>query len=556
MTHLSDDSDELRQLLDALCEESISPAQVRRLEELVLGQPEAEAFYVQYMALYADLSRRFAGRPAVTEQSLRDRLAERSTAVAASAAPARSVRGRSVVLVLTALAVGVLVAVALLHRPGAVGPLPDDVAAQPAEQTDDSVAVLMHAPGAEWAAGGPAPRTGSPLRPGWLRLKAGAAHIEFYGGATVILEGPADLELVSRTQAYCARGKLRATVPPQAQGFTIASPAMDLVDRGTEFGLSVGAGDATEVHVFQGRVDLYDAGAGHDAAPRQALTTGQAARRDGPGAVRPITADPAAFRTARDLADRTTEDTLRRQAAWRAASAALARDPSVVAYYPFEPDHPWSRTLPDLALADQPPASAARDGAVVGCGWVTSRWAGKHGLEFKRVSDRVRLNVPGEFSSLTLAAWVRVDALPNVNNSLLMADGWDVGGLHWQIGGDGMLILGIKAPLKERNAHYHALGVFTPDRLGQWVHLAVTYDQPAGAVTHYVDGAAVAQLPILFDIPLRIGSAEVGNWNTATRRDSVPVRHFSGCMDELLLFSRPLAEAEIERLYTQGRPPA
>ena len=127
MTHMSDEFDELRQLLDALCEESISPAQVRRMEELVLGRPEAEAYYVQYMALYADLSRRFAGRPAVTEQSLRDRLAERSAAAAAPAPRVRPLRGRSAVLVLAAVAAGVLVSVALLHRPAAIVPLPDDV---------------------------------------------------------------------------------------------------------------------------------------------------------------------------------------------------------------------------------------------------------------------------------------------------------------------------------------------------------------------------------------------------------------------------------------------
>ena len=66
--------DELRALLDALCEESITGAQVQRLEELVLTHPEAEAYYVQYMSLHADLAGRFGGLPARAEQSLRDRL--------------------------------------------------------------------------------------------------------------------------------------------------------------------------------------------------------------------------------------------------------------------------------------------------------------------------------------------------------------------------------------------------------------------------------------------------------------------------------------------------
>jgi hypothetical protein len=177
-------------------------------------------------------------------------------------------------------------------------------------------------------------------------------------------------------------------------------------------------------------------------------------------------------------------------------------------------------------------------------------------LEFRRVSDRVRLHVPGEFESLTLAVWVRVDALPNLNNALLMADGWDEGAVHWQIGEGGKLVLGIQGRGREGNAHYHALGVFTPERFGQWVHLAVAYDQAGGRVTHYVDGRPVAQSPTRFDIPLRVGDAELGNWNIATHRDKHPIRHFSGCMDEFVLFARALSDAEVERLYSQGRPPA
>src|SRR5262249_53055431 len=69
------DLDELRALLDALCEESINAEQVQRLEELVLARPEAEAYYVQYMSLHADLVGHFGAASGRAEQSLRDRLA-------------------------------------------------------------------------------------------------------------------------------------------------------------------------------------------------------------------------------------------------------------------------------------------------------------------------------------------------------------------------------------------------------------------------------------------------------------------------------------------------
>ena len=54
---------ELQPLLDALCEETITPEQLRRLEELVLNHPEAEAHYVRFMSFYADLIGHVAGLP-------------------------------------------------------------------------------------------------------------------------------------------------------------------------------------------------------------------------------------------------------------------------------------------------------------------------------------------------------------------------------------------------------------------------------------------------------------------------------------------------------------
>jgi hypothetical protein len=540
----ADEFDELRALLDALCEETITADQVVRLEAIVLSRPEAEAFYVQYMSQFAELSRRFAGRPAAAEQSIRDRLAGRTKS---RAGPRR--RGRWTVALLAAAA-GILAFVTLMPKPAVVSPGQDTLEA--AEPTDNSVAILLQAPGAVWDPNGLTPRPGTPLYPGWLNLKSGVAQLEFYSGATVILEGPAEFELISRAQAYCRKGKLRAMVPPQAAGFTIGSPGMNLVDRGTEFGLRVGAGNATEVHVFQGKVDLYDAETDQDqSAPREELTTGQAARRDGPGAVRRIPADPAAFQTARDLAERARAENRERQQAWQKLRQDLAGDRSVVVYYPFEPDQPWSRTLTDRAGGQGGPP---HDGAVVGCTWVAGRWTGKHGLDFRHVSDRVRLTVPGEFESVTLAAWVRVDALPNQNSSLFMTDKWIPGVLHWQIGQKGTLILGVRSPPGVANAHYHAEGAFPPDRLGQWTFLAVVYDKAAGRVTHYLDGQPVSRHDVLVDQPLRVGTAELGNWSSGTGSKD-PIRYLNGCMDEFVMFSRALGDDEIERLFTQGRPP-
>jgi hypothetical protein len=138
----------------------------------------------------------------------------------------------------------------------------------------------------------------------------------------------------------------------------------------------------------------------------------------------------------------------------------------------------------------------------------------------------------------------------------MLSDGWKEGAVHWQIGKTGTVILGVRAPPKTPNGHYHAADVFTPERFGQWAHLAVVYDRDAGHVRHYVDGRVAAEQPVQFDVLLRVGDAEIGNWNVPARRDNSHIRYFSGCMDEFLLFGRALSEQEVEQLYTQGRPPS
>src|SRR5690606_10314798 len=87
-------------------------------------------------------------------------------------------------------------------------------------------------------------------------LRSGLAQIEFFSGATVIVEGPAELELESAWRVVCRSGRLRAFVPEPAQGFVVSTPDYEAVDLGTEFGLSVGGDGRSEVHVVDGEVRL------------------------------------------------------------------------------------------------------------------------------------------------------------------------------------------------------------------------------------------------------------------------------------------------------------
>ena len=78
---------ELRELLDSLCEESITAERMARLEALILADPEAEALYVQFMSMHADLHRHF-GADSPANQRLRQHAASMTAMPATSDATA------------------------------------------------------------------------------------------------------------------------------------------------------------------------------------------------------------------------------------------------------------------------------------------------------------------------------------------------------------------------------------------------------------------------------------------------------------------------------------
>jgi anti-sigma factor RsiW len=69
--------------------------------------------------------------------------------------------------------------------------LATDAQAEPA--VTNSIATLTRGAAVVWEHETNSVEIGSLLSPGWLQLKSGAVQIEFYSGARVILQGPAEL---------------------------------------------------------------------------------------------------------------------------------------------------------------------------------------------------------------------------------------------------------------------------------------------------------------------------------------------------------------------------
>jgi hypothetical protein len=337
-------------------------------------------------------------------------------------------------------------------------------------------------------------------------------------------------------------------VPPHARGFKLMTPDADVVDLGTEFGLKVSEAGASEVHVFDGEVEVYPGGG----SAKLNLTTGGVwDALNGAGAVG---ADPLAFADIAALHARSADADERRQIAWRSGMQRFLEDPRLLVGYTFEPVNAWDRSLRN----QHPGAGESTHGSIVGAQWAQGRWRGKRSLEFKSPGDRVRLAVEGEYDAITLAAWVQVGGVDRRFNSLFLTDTWAPGNPHWQFIQDGSFVLGVHHD-EGRDQHvFYSPVLFGPENLGVWFHLATTFDLKTRTGKHYVNGRLVSEHAIQ-DIPpqtrIRIGSGELGNWGLPEGlKPRQEIRSFNGRMDEFLLFKAALTPGEVAMIYETGRP--
>ena len=433
----------------------------------------------------------------------------------------------------------------VLRTPSAAGDLS---ATQP-------VAVLKEDADAVWKDTSPTPR-GS-LVPGILKLESGMAAIEFTSGARVLLEGPAELELVSGMEAFCRSGKLRAHVPPPAQGFTIGTPSSRIVDRGTIFGLSVRNDGSTLVKVMLGEVELR-----HPQKTYQ-IKTNAAAMIDPGGNPTPVKTPDEAFPSEENFNERIAAGARRSAARWQATTEPLANDPATLLSYNFTESLHSSRSVRNHATG----ATLESHGSLVGVGWTQGRWPGKRALEFKGRSDSLLFKLQRTAPAATLIAWVRVDSLPNPYHILLMPEYRRASALQWMIDHKGELRLALTKGVDVAGAStgwdgpVKAPAISSLD-FGRWLFLASTYDSATGKVVHYRDGTQIGVGYFEHKLPVEFGSFSCGNWSdqsvTVASGGSLSAssgsRSFVGCIDELAVLSRALTPSEIQHLHDQGKP--
>ncbi|HEY2589000.1 MAG TPA: LamG-like jellyroll fold domain-containing protein [Tepidisphaeraceae bacterium] len=567
-----DPVEEARRLIDALLDGRLSPEGARRLQDLVCDHADVQRLYVRYMHLRCSIVSHVGVIDGILlRETDDDRLESPHAGMAETmvmpaikavdedeeppaiyvppAPPARRPRpSLNWRLVRWSAAAVVALGIAtsawrLLGRQKPAGPT--QVVAQPS--APPPVCNLVAAVNARWADGSPKPA--GHLAPGTsLALASGIVQLQFTDGASVIVEGPAQLTTDSATAMSLLTGKVVATIP--GGGFVVNTPTATVTDLGTEFGVGAEANGPTQVHVFKGRIQ---------AAPRrQGGTQGEAPRvlandqsADVSGKTVALTADQGLGFV------RSAEFDARLKAAhgsaydrWRAFGYQLRRDPALVAYYTFEKDPTRPAVLPNTAAT-----GSISDGIITNVQWTEGRFPGKTAAGFADAKADIKVTIPGHFTSITLWVWVKPGSIPSGGYAaLLLSDGGpDPDRLHWDISADRSLNLsGLPSPADKQVMRSAANAV--PAASNDWVFLANVYDRD-GTLRTYRNGRPFGPPLASKAIELGIGPAHIGNWD-AYLKNPLPTddRHFGGTFDELGVLSRPMTDAEILQLYSAGRP--
>lgn len=533
---------ELHELLDGLVENNLSPAKKAKLEKWIMESDEVRRRYVYFMDMSSSLVH-FADELISDETSEEKGLSVGEKIV-------RFVR--PVALIAALLVAGFYLPRMFVDERNDEGGLVSTVdesspSGLPQEEVIvDSVAVLTNTVRVKWAEEAEIkPELGKTLEPCTLKLESGLAQIEFLQGSTIVLEGPVEFEIVNPNGGELLFGKLRASVPQVATGFSVEVPNGKVIDLGTEFGLHVHKGGSTEVFVYKGRV-LYEGVAGEDEDVFREISGGESVFVDPYGFPRWVEMPTEPFMGKAELAYRSMEESQRRHSAWVQLSKEIAQNPKTRLYFTFENQDDWSRVLPDTSTSGQTPSN----GAVIGCKWEEGRWAGKGALSFKRNNDRVRLNLPQHLSSATLAAWIKIDSLPLTVAPIICAEPLSLGAACWSINKQGKLTLRVKSA-KELNVYESAVA-FGKERVGRWTHVATTLDAKSKMISHYVNGRSFSHEKMSELVPLNFEKSLLGHSSSLPEGPKgVALR---GSIDEFVLFEEAYQEDEIRRLYEIGRP--
>lgn len=536
--------------IEALLSGTISRKDFAQLQELLKSDPEAFRHYCRQSTMHGRLEGELGDlRRPNTE------LPDPQTGVPAPRIHQRRSTSKAVAIAAALLLLGLLIQLFYSSRKPepvvndpATNPAPSPPAGPPLLLPESPVARLTISDETEWD-GDPLDE-GDWLTPGRRTLIAGNAEITFDSGARVILQAPADLELVTGHHAKLHRGKCVSHIPNQAAGFQLSTPSSIFDDQDSSFFVAVDEEGTTEVRVLEGILE---------AGPRSHQDL---------------------VRTLRDnQALRLTDSTILDQSQIRHVSTQIESElpaseraiPSRYVHWSFDDAIPTN--IPESGIHPGAPFPAKVELIPKAPPYASAEFIdGKFGeaVYLDGQGAVLATKFPGVAGSeaRTVAFWVRVPPNVPLNNAYSMVS-WGaspIQGGKWQIAWN-------KGVFEEANntlvgairtefAGGWVIGA-TDLRDGRWHHVVSVFlggksADVATHVRHYIDGRLEPVTSFKNKvIDTNVSAPDSLPTYIGQRMEEAPyVASFKGAIDELYIFPAALTPGQIENLYRENSPPA
>jgi hypothetical protein len=394
-------------------------------------------------------------------------------------------------------------------------------------------------------------------------LQTGILQLKLSTGASIVLEGPAQFEVLPGTRFSLTSGRLTAIVPHGSAGLTVETPDLKAVDLGTEFAVEVTPQSKTHLEVFQGSVRAETAADATGVFSSKIVTAAQGVRvKSGTRDIEAEPATPLLFVQSDELKLRASQGGDSGFLRWQAFSNLLRRDPSLIAYFPFD-----NQSQTPLGLTNRANATAGRRDGTLGIPglsgsvprWTQGRWAGKDALQFGDTVDTA-VTIPGDpdltpSDTISILTWIRRSEYTKTVH--LIEESKDgVNCFNLTVTGTAGKRTSSLAPSAIYFNYGVGIEVGSPSVLpadDRWFLLGLVRASD-GTTSMYLDGQLQREMT-LDGIPnvRRDGDLWIGRSNPAAvatdRRDI-----FRGQMDELAIFHRELSPEEVERFYATGKP--
>jgi ferric-dicitrate binding protein FerR (iron transport regulator) len=521
----------LESILAKLMDSGLDEQELRELGFAIESNPDARQRYLEYCQIHGLLR---AEHGVLASLGIHDDLPAPASQVTRPGA--RRAFHALLLLCAAAALVGILSSIGVWLNGYSVGPVTVE---RPKPYRGNVVARLVRHVRARFAygpAGEAVPANDAGMPQGTYELEAGIIELESTSGVLLTVEAPAVFTLVDDQLIRVENGRIAAHVPPSAVGFRVETASATVVDLGTDFAVEAIRGTKSEVHVFNGEVQINLHGSKASSATPLHLVTGEAARIDF------LTGMPSGI-------DLDEQRFLRRLDTQPHAYTRRILDLRPAVYYPMEPAGD-ATFLEDLGA--QGADAKINFGRAKQSVWA----AGKIGLAFALGGPAQQTYASAGYypqaagDQLSVVAWVNARSRPRWASIAKNWAGADWGQFHFGLYFDSGEL---EAHIQDSSNKEITVKDTVPLPLGVWHHVAFVAD--GNTLRLYRDGQEVSSVPYsrLKSNP-QIKSLAIGT-KLNLEGDAPEEQHYNmwdGRLDELAIFNIALSSEEIRSLYELG----